>query len=454
MFVMRYFAAFTVLFTIFFSPAISRAADITKPNVVLIFIDDMGYGDIEPFGSTKVRTPNLNTFAKEGRKFHSFYATPVCSMSRAALMTGCYNQRISIPGVLFPQSKIGINSSETTVAEVMKSAGYATACIGKWHLGHLPEFLPTKHGFDHYFGLPYSNDMNAKRPGNPPLPLIRGEKTIETEPDQSLLTKRYTEEAIEFMKQNKSKPFFLYLPHTMIHGPMAASEAFKGKSASGLLGDVIEEIDWSVGQVMKTIKELGLDDKTLVIFTSDNGPATGSAGPFRGKKGSNFEGGVREPCIMRWPGKIPAGTQCSQIAGNIDVLPTLASLVGAKLDPKQIIDGRDISTLMMDDKAGPVRDVHLYCTANLANPVQAIRMGEWKLFLPSSDEGGNAKKKKEKGNAAEANMLFNLEKDPGETTNVFDKNPEIVEKLRKEARNRISEILANRRPAGGAVGSK
>ena len=240
----------------------------------------------------------------------------------------------------------------------------------------------------------------------------------------------------------------------MIHGPMAASEAFKGKSASGLLGDVIEEIDWSVGQVMKTIKELGLDEKTLVIFTSDNGPATGSAGPFRGKKGSNFEGGVREPCIMRWPGKIPAGTQCSQIAGNIDVLPTLASIAGAKLDPKQIIDGRDISTLMMDDKAGPVRDVHLYCTASLMRPVQAIRMGEWKLFLPDSDEAGNAKKKKEKGNPAEANMLFNLEKDPGETTNVFDKNPEIVEKLRKEARTRISEILANRRPAGGAASSK
>lgn len=446
--------AFLSFFCWFFTPASLQAVEVMKPNVVLIFIDDMGYGDIEPFGSTKVRTPNLNTFAKEGRKFHSFYATPVCSMSRAALMTGCYNQRISIPGVLFPQAKIGINSSENTVAEVLKSAGYATACIGKWHLGHLPEFLPTRHGFDHYFGLPYSNDMNAKRPGNPPLPLIRGEKTIETEPDQSLLTKRYTEDAIEFMKQNKSNPFFLYLPHTMIHGPMAASEAFKGKSASGLLGDVIEEIDWSVGQVMKTIKELGLDEKTLVIFTSDNGPATGSAGPFRGKKGSNFEGGVREPCIMRWPGKIPAGTQCKQIAGNIDVLPTLASLAGVKLDPKQVIDGRDISSLMMDDKAGPVRDVHLYCTANLANPVQAIRMGDWKLFLPSPNEGGNEKKKKDKGNTPEANMLFNLDKDPGETTNVYDKNPEIVEKLRKEARIRINEILANRRPAGGAVGSK
>jgi arylsulfatase A-like enzyme len=334
----------------------------------------------------------------------------------------------------------------------MKSAGYTTACIGKWHLGHLPEFLPTKHGFDYYFGLPYSNDMYSKRPGNPPLPLIRGEKTIETEPDQSLLTKRYTEEAIGFIKQNKEKPFFVYLPHTMIHEPLAASEAFKGKSASGLLGDVIEEIDWSVGQVMKTIKELGLDEKTLVIFTSDNGPDMGSAGPFKGKKGSNFEGGVREPCIMRWPGKIPAGTQCSQIAGNIDVLPTLASIAGAKLDPKKIIDGRDISTLMMDDKAGPVRDVHLYCTANLANPVQAIRMGEWKLFLPDSDEGGAAKKKK--GNAPQGNMLFNLEKDPGETTNVFDKNPEIVEKLRKEARTRISEILANRRPVGVAASSK
>jgi len=451
---MKNFVSFFLVFIFLFATNNSFAQDSTKPNVVLIFIDDMGYGDIEPFGSTKVRTPNLNVFAKEGRKFHSFYATPVCSMSRAALMTGCYNQRISIPGVLFPQAKIGLNSKETTVAEVLKTQGYATAIIGKWHLGHLPEFLPTKHGFDHYFGIPYSNDMGANRNGNPPLPLIRGEKTIETEPDQSLLTKRYTEDAIDFIKQNKSKPFFVYLPHTMIHGPMAASPAFKGKSNSGLLGDVIEEIDWSVGQVMKTIKELGLDEKTLVIFTSDNGPATGSAGPFRGKKGSNFEGGVREPCIMRWPGKIPAGTECNQIAGNIDVLPTLAAISGAKLDPKQIIDGKDISTLMFDDKAGPVRDVHLYCTANLGNPVQAIRMGEWKLFLPASDDGGAAKKKKEKGNAAEANMLFNLEKDRGETTDVFDKNPEIVEKLRKEARTRISEILANRRPAGGSTGSK
>ncbi|MCX6854113.1 MAG: sulfatase-like hydrolase/transferase, partial [Verrucomicrobia bacterium] len=235
----------------------------TTPNIVLIFIDDMGYADIGPFGNKEVRTPHLDKFAKEGMKFTSFYATPVCSMSRACLMTGCYNTRVSVPGVLFPRETIGLNPDEVTLAEVVKQKGYATCAIGKWHLGHYPEFLPMSQGFDRYFGLPYSNDMQAGRNGMPPLPLYDNEKVIETEPDQSQLTRRYTEQAVKFIRDHKEAPFFIYLPHTMIHGPLAASEAFIGKSKMGLIGDAIEEIDWSVGQIMTTLQDLKLDDNTL-----------------------------------------------------------------------------------------------------------------------------------------------------------------------------------------------
>jgi hypothetical protein len=240
------------------APWAAFAATSAKPNIVLLFIDDMGYADIGPFGNKTLRTPHLDKLASEGMKFTSFYATPDCSMSRACLMTGCYNARVSIPGVLFPQHTIGLNLNEVTLPEILKPSGYATMMIGKWHLGHYPEFLPTRQGFDHYFGLPYSNDMKASHKGYPPLPLYRDEKIIETEPDQSLLTKRYTEEAVKFIRDNKTQPFFLYLPHTMIHNPVAASEAFAGKSNDGLLGDAVEEIDWSVGQIMATLKELHL----------------------------------------------------------------------------------------------------------------------------------------------------------------------------------------------------
>ena len=436
------------------------AAD-PPPNIVLIFVDDMGYGDIGPFGNTKVRTPHLDTMAKEGMKFTSFYATPVCSMSRACLMTGSYNVRVSIPGVLFPPSVIGLHSDEVTLAEVAKQKKYATICIGKWHLGHREPFLPTKQGFDSYFGIPYSNDMaidpkNAKfakdclfradmteekaRAGALPntVPLMRGTEVVEYPADQSTLTKRYTEEAVKFIGDHQKEPFFVYLPHTMVHGPLAASTAFKGKSQAGLLGDAIEELDWSVGQIFKTLKDLKLDDKTLVIFTSDNGAAAGSSAPWRGKKGSCFEGGVREPCIMRWPGKIPAGTTCNQIAGNIDVLPTFAKLLDVPLPENRVLDGRDITSLMFDPKASPVRDVHLYF--NGQSKLEAIRQGDWKLFLLAPK---NAKK-----DPITPPVLFNLKDDPSEQTNLADKHPEIVAKLKDEAAKREAEILKNKRPAG------
>jgi len=447
---------------------LSTAADAAKPpNIVLIFIDDLGYGDIGPFGNKQVRTPNLDTFATEGMKFTSFYATPVCSMSRACLMTGCYNTRVSVPGVLFPGTSNGLHPDEITLADLCKEKNYATICIGKWHLGHREPFLPTKQGFDSYFGIPYSNDMsidpvNAKfakdcvfREGmtelkarekgiNHTVPLMRNLEVVEYPADQSTLTRRYTEEAVSFIKAHQDGPFFVYLPHTMVHAPLAASPDFKGKSNAGLLGDAIEEVDWSVGQIMKTLKDLKIDDNTLVIFTSDNGAAAGSSAPWRGKKGSTFEGGVREPCMMRWPGKIAAGSTCNHIAGNIDVLPTFASLIGSKPPTDRIIDGRDISPLMFDAKAGPVRDTHLHI--NGGGKLAAIRQGDWKLFLLSPN-AGKKEKELEPG-------LYNLKDDPAETTDVSAKYPEVVKKLREDAATREAEIAKNKRPGGRIEGGK
>jgi len=417
----------------------ATAATPQPTNVIVLFVDDMGYADIGPFGNKTLRTPHLDRFAKEGMRFTNFYATPVCSMSRASLLTGCYNARVSMPGVLFPSNRIGLHPDEVTVAEVAKTRGYETIMIGKWHLGHFPEFLPTRQGFDQYFGLPYSNDMKQSRRGYPPLPLYRGEQVIETEPDQSQLTRRYTEEAVKFLRTKREKPFFLYLPYTMIHDPLASSEGFKGKSAQGAIGDAIEEIDWSVGQIMAALREQHLDENTLVIFTSDNGPSGRAAPPFSGNKGTNLEGGVREPCLMRWPGGIPAGTTCERIAGNIDVLPTLAKVFGAELPKGRILDGRDLGPLLANPNATPVRDTHLYFTA--AQKLEAIRQGPWKLFLLDP-----AKRKEEPVRTAPA--LYNVVDDPAELTNQAGQHPDIVARLTKEAAERLAEIEANKRPIG------
>ena len=419
---------------------VAAVAEPTRPpNVIVLFVDDMGYADIGPFGNKTLRTPHLDRFAAEGMRFTSFYATPVCSMSRTSLLTGCYSARVSMPGVLFPPNRIGLHPDEVTLAEVAKSRGFATMMIGKWHVGHLPEFLPTRQGFDHYFGLPYSNDMHKGRAGFPPLPLYRDEQVIETEPDQSQLTKRYTEEAVKFLRARRDQPFFLYLPYTMIHTPLGASADFKGKSAQGLIGDTIEEIDWSVGQIMATLKELGLDERTLVIFTSDNGPAGRTAPPFSGNKGTNLEGGVREPCLMRWPGRIPAGTTCDRIAGNIDVLPTLAKVIGAEAPKDRVIDGRDLSPLLADPSAPPVRDTHLYVTA--AQKLEAIRQGKWKLFLlePAKRKGETSR---------QTGALYDLSTDLAELTDVSAKHPEVVATLRQEATTRWTELEAHKRPIG------
>lgn len=423
----------------------SRAAE--TPNIVLIFADDLGYADIGPFGAgaKNYQTPNLDRMAREGRKFTSFYtAQPVCSASRAALLTGCYPNRIGIQGALGPKAKVGLHKDEVTIAELVKEKRYSTGVYGKWHLGHHTQFLPTRHGFDEYYGLPYSNDMwphhPEARPGAyPDLPLIGGELTLELNPDQTQLTKDYTERATRFIEQNKNRPFFLYLAHSMPHVPLYASENFRGKSGAGLYGDVIQEIDWSVGQVMKALEEHGLTENTLVIFTSDNGPwlsygnHSGSAGNLREGKGTVWEGGVRVPCIMRWPGKIPGNTVCAEPAMTIDLLPTIAALVEVPL-PAHRIDGKSIWRLMngTPNAKGPQEAYYFYYNAN---DLLAVRSGDWKLHVPHEYRSLNGRPGGTNGIPAKYEnlktelALYNLENDPGETKNVAKENGEVIQRL-------------------------
>ena len=417
----------------------------SRPNFVIIFIDDMGYGDIGPFGATKQKTPNLDRMASEGMKLTSFYAAPVCSVSRAQLLTGCYGARISVPAVYSPGGNNGLNPAEHTLAERLKEKGYATMCIGKWHVGDQPEFLPTKQGFDHYFGIPYSNDMQVRssESGQSVVPLLRDDKVAEllTDDQQSHIVKRYTDEAVRFITDSKDKPFLLYLPHTAIHTPIYPGEAFRGKSSNGRVGDWIEEVDWSTGRILDTLRDLKLSENTLVIFTSDNGPwlvkgaDSGSAGPLRGGKGSTWEGGVRVPTIAWWPGKIAANSKVDAVAGTIDLLPTTVSLAGGSLPGNPVIDGRDISPLLLGKTKDSPRDVHYYF---LGYQVQAVRQGSWKLALmPQKETMG---REAEPDAQTKTPRLYNLDSEIGEKTNVADAHPEIVAKLTALAEKMNAEI--------------
>jgi arylsulfatase A len=431
------------------------------PNVVIIFIDDMGYADIGPFGATAYKTPHLDRMAQEGRIFTDFHAaTAVCSASRVALLTGCYPERVSILGALGPKAKVGINSNEITLAELCRSRGYATAIFGKWHLGHHKQFLPLQHGFDEYFGLPYSNDMSplqiemikmpakelARKRENPPLPLFEGNEIIDpaVSPEKlAQLTTLYTDHAVSFIDRHKDQPFFLYVPHTMVHVPLAVSEKFRDKSGAGLFGDTVMEIDWSVGQILDALKRNGLDDNTLVLFTSDNGPwlsygnRAGSAGPLREGKGTMWEGGYREPCIMRWPGKIPAGTRCDELASTMDVFPTVAKLIGAELPTDRTIDGKDIWPLMSGEKDAKSPHDVFYCYYD--RQLRAVRDRRWKLVLPHEYRSLNGKPGGRDGNPAPYKQLktkealYDLKTDIGEAHDVAASHPEIVARLQREA---------------------
>ena len=436
--------------TLFAAPA---HAAVSPPNIVLIFADDLGYGDLACYGS-KNPTPNLDRLAAQGARFTDFYAAQaVCSASRAALLTGCYPNRVGILGALGPGAKVGLSSNELTIAELLKGRGYATAIFGKWHLGRASQFLPTRHGFDEFFGLPYSNDMWPRHPlttNYPPLPLIEGEKVIELMPDQTRLTVRYTERAVQFIERNHARPFFLYVPHHLPHVPLFVSDRHRGKSGRGPHGDAIMEVDWSVGQILDALKAHKLEENTLVVFTSDNGPwlaygdHAGSAGPLREGKATSFDGGVRVPCLMRWPGKIAPGTVRRDLALTMDLLPTFAKLAGATLPAQRIIDGRDIWPLIsgQPDARTPHEAFFIYWGAHL----QAVRSGKWTLHFPHTyvhvgAPGGGGKPGKTVSQKVELS-LFDIEKDPAQKVNLADKFPEVVSQLQQLA-DRCREDLGD-----------
>ncbi len=430
----------------------------STPNVVVMFCDDLGYGDIGSFGAQGYETPNLDRMAEEGVRFTDFYvSSAVCSASRVALLTGCYHERVGISGALGPKSTHGIHEDEVTLAEICKQKGYATAIFGKWHLGHHEKFLPPNHGFDEYFGIPYSNDMWPYHPNVahlpweerlkrwPELPLFEGTEIIDAEvspDDQTILTTQLAERAVDFIERNQDKPFFLYVPHPQPHVPLFVSDKFAGKTENGIYGDVISEIDWSMGQILDKLKEVGVDDNTLVIFTSDNGPWLsygthgGSSGPLREGKGTSWDGGVRVPFIARWPGRIPAGSVVSEPAMTIDILPTVAKLIGAEL-PDHKIDGLDIWPLLSNqpEAKSPHDALFIYYARN---QLQSVRSGPWKLILPHKYRTLNGRTGKSDGTPinyeqAEAELgLYDVSKDPGESTNLVDAHPEVVAELLKK----------------------
>ena len=445
---------------LFVSPGGTRAQD-AKPNIILIFADDLGYADVGCFGAKGYKTPHLDQMAKEGTRFTSFYTgCSVCSGSRAALMTGRHYQRVGVVPVMFPGTKVGLNPNEITIARLLQKLGYSTGIIGKWHLGHLPTYLPMRHGFQSYYGIPYSNDMaidpvNAKfakdvlfREGkteekvrnekaiNGKAPLMRGDEVIEYPVDQSTLTKRYTDEARRFIKDHKDKPFFISMPHTMPHVPLYASEAYKGRTKS-VFGDVMEELDWSVGEVLKAVKDSGIDKNTLVIFTSDNGAHQGSALPLRGKKATMYEGGFRVPMIARWPGKVPVDAVMDEMAATVDMLPTLAKIAGGAAPDDRPIDGKDIRPLLFGEKGAKTPHEH-YLFPHLNG---ALRSGPWK-FYPWPEGAG----KKDKVDLKKGVQLYDLSKDISETKNVAAQNPEVIERLTAVYQRMTEDVKKNKLP--------
>lgn len=465
-------------------PTAAAPADAHRPpNLVLIFTDDMGYGDLGCYGAKNVQTPNIDRLARDGTRFTSFYvAQAVCTASRAALLSGCYSNRVSLFGALNHTSTIGIHDDELLLSELCKQRGYTTALYGKWHLGHLPKFSPLRHGFDDYLAIPYPNDTSKYHPtlrNLPPLPLIENDKVIAEEPDQAQFTRQFTERAIRFIDKNKDRPFFLYVPHVMPHVPIFASDKFKGRSKGGLYGDVIEELDWSVGAIMEALKKNGIDERTLVIFTNDNGPFlsygshAGSSGPLRGGKLTTFEGGVRMPCLMRWPGKVPAGKTCDEIITAMDLLPTVAQLIGGKLS-SHVIDGKNVWPVIMEGAKSPHEAFFYYAGEQL----QAVRSGDWKLHFPhpylavdgepgrdgkpanfASIKPQSIKLSGLEGIASRHGYkieqlglsLYDLKNDRGEEKNVADKHPDVVrrlEALAEKMRADLGDSLTKRQGAG------
>ncbi len=429
------------------SPSSSR-----QPNIILINCDDLGYGDLGCYGSSVNATPNLDRMADEGLRFTDFYqASPVCSPSRGAMMTGCYPPRIGFGAfdgrwVLFPGQPLGLNPDETTIAKLLRQTGYATKIVGKWHCGDQPDFLPTRHGFDSYYGIPYSNDMGRQNADDkyPPLPLLRDGDVIQEQPDQTGLTERYVEESIRFIRDNREQPFFLYLAHMYVHLPIYVPGRFLRESKNGPYGGAVACIDWAAGVLFHELKELGLDGDTLVIFTSDNGSRCrdegGSNGALRGTKGTTWEGGQRVPCIMRWPGKIPGGSVSNGIAAAMDFYPTLAEIAGTNPPADRTIDGKTLLPLIRDpDHTDSPRDTFFYF---MKNNLEAVRRGKWKLHVRKRDEA--------------IRELYDLDADPGESNNVIEAHPDVaaeLDRLLDACREDLGDEVAgiegkNVRPAG------
>ncbi len=463
------------LFILMLTSSPSPAQDTRPPNIVHIVADDVGYDDLSCYGAPKIKTPNLDRLASQGKRFTSFYApSPTCTPTRAALMTGCYAERVGVNRVLFPNDRIGLHPNEVTIAELLKSRGYATACVGKWHLGHLPQHLPTKHGFDLYFGIPYPNDHGPEREklggmkgeDIPPIPLWRNDKIVEQPAKLAELPDRFTAEAVKFIADNKSKPFFLHLSNIETHTPWFVPERFEGKSADGPFGDAVECLDWTVGEVMKALKDNGLEQNTLIVFTSDNGPlwnrhpelervygkfgAVDTARPHvlrGGKYQARLEGGTRVSAIMRWPGQIPAGKTTDELAAGFDLFTTFALVGGATLPQDRIIDGKDLRPLMTgEDGATSPRESFYYYQRDA---LMAVRAGEWKLIL--------ADRPNQKIDKLE---LYDVKSDPGETKDLSAEKPDIVKKLQAladKAREDLGDSRKdiegkNRRPAAVAAG--
>ena len=427
------------------------------PNIIIVFTDDQGYADVGVFGSPDIATPHLDQMAADGVKLTSFYAAqPVCSASRAALLTGCYPNRIGIHNAFMPNSEIGLHPDETTLAELLKENGYATGIFGKWHLGDAPKFLPLKHGFDEWFGIPYSNDMWPNHPEQgtlfnfDPLPLYHNEKVIDTLWYQSELTREITQRSVDFIKKNKEVPFFLYVPHPQPHVPLYVSDTFKGKSKRGRYGDVIMEIDWSVGEIVKALKTQGLEDNTMVIFTSDNGPwlsygnHAGSAKPFREGKGTVWEGGQREPFIIKYPDSLEAGKVINTPIMAIDLLPTIADAVNTSLPQKQI-DGKSAWELLKGSSDDSPQEAYFFYYH--VNELHAVRYNKWKLYFPHRYRTMKNQKNGKDGLPGKYVYrdileieLYDLENDIGETSNVAAQHPDILQKIKKIADEKRAEL--------------